>query len=406
MWYNLPRMKKGFTLVELLIVVVVLVTLMSMTFRLSSIGSNQSNRNKTVSRLQKLENCLSGYYAAFGTYPPVRLHGSRNYRLKVSAHGIQNVDGDEQDPKWSWFNAESHSVTSSRDEAEDWEMVQAACKAQPVDCKYPFPQDDRHWQDLATAVSEELSQRVKNDSSVSEDQKNKFDNLTIDVHGVLNAYGDKSEWREVQIFQFGLMSFLLPRYLVMMDSGSSNGGGENIYKYPQWSENNALPCDPMTGQTFADWPAVQKYANSEKPKDLARVANIPSQSVCARWLPNLEGECACSHSFNLFGVDIRDASSSSSGGIPLSTDLEVFTPGGYQQGSGGQSYLLDGVTVRDGWNNPFYYYSPAPYQTYVLWSAGPNGRTFPPWVSRESLNADANACVGYWTEDDVVNMSH
>ena len=74
-------MKKAFTLVELLIVVVVLVTLMAVTFRLSSIGSNQTARNKTVSRLQKLENCLSGYYAAFGTYPPVRLHGSRNYTL-------------------------------------------------------------------------------------------------------------------------------------------------------------------------------------------------------------------------------------------------------------------------------------------------------------------------------------
>ena len=35
MWYNARRMKKGFTLVELLVVVVVLVTLMTMTFRLS-----------------------------------------------------------------------------------------------------------------------------------------------------------------------------------------------------------------------------------------------------------------------------------------------------------------------------------------------------------------------------------
>ena len=64
MWYNLPRMKKGFTLIEMLVVVVVLVTLMTMTFRLSSIGSGSSARNATINRMQRLENCLSGYYAA------------------------------------------------------------------------------------------------------------------------------------------------------------------------------------------------------------------------------------------------------------------------------------------------------------------------------------------------------
>ena len=47
-------MKKAFTLIELLIVVVVLVTLMAVTFRLTSIGSNQSARNTTVASLQKL----------------------------------------------------------------------------------------------------------------------------------------------------------------------------------------------------------------------------------------------------------------------------------------------------------------------------------------------------------------
>ena len=54
----------------------------------------------------------------------------------------------------------------------------------------------------------------------------------------------------------------------------------------------------------------------------------------------------------------------------------------------------------------FYYYSPAPYQTYILWSAGPDGRTFPPWISRDGLDNNANRCVSAWIEDDIVNMSH
>lgn len=400
MWYNAPRMKKGFTLVELLIVVVVIVTLMTMTFRLSSIGSSQSMRNTTVSRLQRLENCLSGYYAAFGTYPPVRLHGSRDYRLKVSSHGIQNMDDDTEELKWNWFDTSKHKVNNSQDEADDWEKVKAACLAQPVDCKFPFPQDSS-WETWAQAQSDLLVEDAKADSSLSQNEQNKYSSgFTSRVTG-LGAYNNEADWREVQIFQFGLMSFLLPRYLVMMDSDAS------LYRdHEQWLVNNALPCDPLTGQTFANWQAVQTKAVSEDPMDLAHVANIPTQSICARWLPNLEGVCRYGHAITFYGVDVRDQDSKDAGGPKVTTSTEVYSPGGYANDSTSGQYILDCVTVLDGWDNPFYYYSPAPHQTYVLWSAGPNGKTFPPWVSRESLDANANACVGYWTEDDIVNMSH
>lgn len=44
--------------------------------------------------MQRLENCLSGYYAAYGSYPPVKLHGSRDYTLEVDEFsGIQNLRG-------------------------------------------------------------------------------------------------------------------------------------------------------------------------------------------------------------------------------------------------------------------------------------------------------------------------
>lgn len=403
-------MKKAFTLIELLIVVVVLVTLMAVTFRLTSIGSNQSARNTTVARLQKLENCLSGYYAAFGTYPPVRLHGSRNYTLSVSRHGIQNLDGDTEPLSWSWFDRSNHKVTDGRKEGEDWAKVEAACKAQPVDCRYPFPSGDgagNGWNNFVTAVSEELKKKAEDDSSSLTDEQKAvfaagFDDGVSQNIGRHGAGRNLSEWREVQLFKFGLMSFLLPRYLVMM------GSAESLYSdYEQWRGNNSCPSDPLTGQAF-NWRTLREKATSEDETDIARVANIPSQAVTARWMPNLENVCRCYHSYKLFGVDIRDGSGEKS--IPISFDLEVFAPssGSGGEGSGGGStsgqYILDGVTVHDGWGREVYYYSPAPYQTYVLWSAGPNGRTFPPWVSRDKLSSQANACVGYWTEDDIVNL--
>ena len=81
---QLKRKRGAFTLIEMLIVVVVLVTLMSMVFRLSSIGDESTCRVNTVERMQKLENCLSGYYAAFGCYPPVPLHGSHDIYFRVA----------------------------------------------------------------------------------------------------------------------------------------------------------------------------------------------------------------------------------------------------------------------------------------------------------------------------------
>ena len=393
-------MKKAFTLIELLIVVLVLVTLMTITFRLGSIGQSQSERNTTVNRIQRLENCLSGYYAAFGTYPPVRLHGSRNYRLKVSSHGIQNTDGEEQNLHWDWFNADKRSVKDSKNEAEDWEMVQAACKAQPVDCRYPFPEDGG-YEKVVDAISENLKALAESSDSISEARKKALTSPFDD--GVTRNRGrhdmDKSEWRDVQLFKFGLMSFLLPRYLVMMGSAKEFYEDSN-----QWSGNNAMPCDPLTGRPFNTWKSMQDKANSDQQTDLASIANIPSQAACARWMPNLEKSCHCNYPFVLFGINIQDETGSELSINNL--DIEIFSPGGFDDDSTSGQYLLDGVTVRDGWHREFFYYCPAPYQSYVLWSAGANGRTFPPWVSRKELDSKANECVGYWTEDDIVNLSH
>ena len=93
-------MKRGFTLIEMLVVVAVLAVLMAMVFRLSGIGSDSDNRSVTIERLQRLENCLSGYYAAFGSYPPVKLHGSRNPYLRTNVHGIQKGMTEDEMVRW------------------------------------------------------------------------------------------------------------------------------------------------------------------------------------------------------------------------------------------------------------------------------------------------------------------
>ena len=392
-------MKRGFTLIEMLVVVVVLVTLMTMTFRLSSIGSESEARIKTVTRLQKIENCLSGYQAAFGSYPPVALHGSHDIFARVGTHGIQTDERNEN--LWNWTNIGDAS------ERQAWAQVEAACRAQPVDCRYPFPE---HYSTLIKSISDEMKERANSgddyykkywqDEWTQQKLTAGFDDGVTDNIGRHAANSGKADWRKTQLFKFGLMSYLLPRYLIMM-----NGDQSFFTSYAQWKNNNTEPSDPFDGSPLS-WEEVKEYAEGTTSGSLAHLANIPSQAVCARWMPNLENACRCNHTYTLFGIDIRDASEGSDLNVD-NPDIEVFSPGEESSGSTSQQYILDGITILDGWGRTFYYYSKPPYQAYTVWSAGSNGRTFPPWISRDKLpNDSAKKCVAKWTADDIIHMSN
>ena len=110
------------------------------------------------------------------------------------------------------------------------EQVRAACKAQPVDCRFPFPEGEH---DKIVNLSEEFKRRIqsgdKTFKDLSEERKKVlmagFDDGFSSGGG--NFDRDAVDWRDVQIFKFGLMSYLLPRFLVMMNSY------EEMYEYRQ-----------------------------------------------------------------------------------------------------------------------------------------------------------------------------
>lgn len=396
------QMKKAFTLIELMIVIAVMAVLMGLVFKLTGLGGDAWRRAETISRLQRLENCLSGYHAAFGNYPPVKLHGSHDFTRTVDVHGIQE-EGTSQS-LWGW------SAIGQQAEARAWNQVKAACRAQPVDCRFPFADGYKHIVDL---VSAEMKRRAESgddrfsayfsNEAVKQRLSAGFDDGVSDNIGRHSSKRDRTDWREIQLFKFGLMSYLLPRYTVMM-----NGDRVFFTDYAQWLGNNRLPSDPYTGDAYTSWTQVKSYADSGQQRDLARLANIPMQAVCARWMPNLAGICQANHSLTLFGIDINDTTTELAGSEldPDNVGIEIFSPSG---DSTANQYILDGVTVVDGWHNEFYYYSPSPYQRYTLWSSGPNGRTFPPWVDRTSpdlSSANAQRCISLWVADDIIHMKN
>lgn len=389
-------MKRGFTLVELLIVVMVIGILMGMVLRFGNIGIDVQRRNLTVTRMQRLENALSGYFAAFGTYPPVKLQGSRNYLLEVSDHGIQNADGQENASLWGWLGSDNR-VSDGAAEAAAWSQVQAACEAQPVACYFPYSEDYvdyvRSYSEMMKSYAEQVS-----DDEIASGRKAVFA-AGFDTGvplGRFGSYRDETDWSRIQLFKFGLLSFLLPRYLFMME-----GPRELFTDYAQWTGNNQLPADPLRGTSYAGgWERLRRDVR----EDLARVANVPSQAVCARWIANFKNSLTCARKLTFFGVDVMADADQESSMAGINTGLKIYSPGGFDNDSHAGQYVLNSVSLRDGWLNDFYYYSPAPYQSYVIWSSGPNGRTFPPWVSLDSLPSDAKRCVGYWTGDDIVSL--
>lgn len=374
-----------------MITITVMVVLMGIVVKITGIGGDSWRKTATVTRMQRLENCLSGYYAAFGTYPPVKLHGSRDIYREVDIHGLQK-------------ESRSEGVLV-------WARVNAACRAQPFDCRFPYPDE---YGALVDAVSQEMAERANSgeeafsaywsDPDVKARLTAGFDDGVSKNRSRHAANKNKKLWRDVQLFKFGVMSFLLPRYLIMM-----NGAAEFFEDYGQWTGNNQMPSNPLKGNSYSDeggWTKIRTLSTSGLASDSAAIASIPSQSVCARWMPNLEGICSVNHSVRLFGIEIKDTIWGGGELTPDNVNIEIFTPGGAESNSTSTQYILDGVTVRDGWCNEFYYYSPAPYQNYTLWSAGPNGRTFPSWVDRESLNSADRTTVAGWTADDIIQMSN
>lgn len=389
-------MKRGFTLIEMMVVVVVLVTLTAIVFRLSNLGEESEARTITITRMQRLENCLSGFHAAFGCYPPVKLHGNRSF--------------DQQAESINWGN-----------ESEAWYWVQKVCRTQPIGCRFPFSEGfEKAIDDLSDFIKEATTMEEYEDLFSDENtrewaQVGFMSSSKSVVEGELNSKKGEALWDEIKLFQYGVMSYLLPRYMVMM------GGHPKYYAeggYAQWTKNNHKPSHPFLGDNTIDWSTiydwVQDYNNGYAGKNdkIVILESIPAQAATARWMPNLERICKCNTNFKLFGVEIKSLDKREGGifdhgdissGLIAAIRATCFAP---DESSFKDQYLLNEVTVQDGWRREFYYYSRSPYQSYTLWSSGPDGRTFPPWISRDKISGQQRDLMVKWTDDDIIQLSN
>lgn len=396
-------MKRGFTLIELLIVVVVIAALTTIIFRLAGVGSDSTARSVTVARLQRIENALSGYYAAFGTYPPVPLQGSRDIYQEVDlAHNVQLDDVNKQ------------TITASGTQAETMKaQILAACKSQPFAARFPFQSGKAEYvKNLSNLIKKRIQAGDRRYSGLTPERRaSLLQGFTDGVSGsamVGSLSTEKSSWwgnDSVQLWQYGVMSFLLPRYLFMMQQDENF----RVEDYAQWTEYNSLPFNPDTGLLYgngnvqAGWRMVRSNYNDNNGQNRWMIEMIPSQAACARWMPNFEHICSSTFDWTFFGTEIKGKMDHDYG-VGADASLILYSPGGI--GSTSQQYVLDSITVKDGWGHDLFYYSPPPHQTYQIWSAGADGMTFPPWVDLKTLTDSERRVVLSWTKDDVSVMKN
>ena len=375
---------KGFTLVELLITVMVMVVLMSVSFRLIHGGDEAVARSRTQERLQRLQNCLTGYRAAFGHYPAVPLHGVRDIYLEANDYGIQ---------------------TDRRTTKVVWRNVRAAILSQPVTTEFPFDTENKE-------VKADIAQASAADVAWSKAAKTRGGDATA-VAAYASGYKpfsaslvatqkNRTSWRDVQVFRFGLLSYLLPRAEFMLF------GEKLVYeKYAQWPEQNDLAeyYDPETGKPLKSaWPELTA-AMRTKGSDRKAILASRSQAACAHWVANLKGIVRGGGTY--FGVDTSDGKSfrEREDGLRNAEVADLLIHASGKPDAPKTVYVLDGLTVLDGWENEFYYYSPAPHRTCRVWSAGSDCKTLPPWIDPALAAADPELKKALaWTRDDLVSL--
>ena len=65
-----PKRKNGFTLIEIMFVVLVILMLSGMLFKLGSIVKDRSERARAIADIENIANAISEYNAVYGHYPP------------------------------------------------------------------------------------------------------------------------------------------------------------------------------------------------------------------------------------------------------------------------------------------------------------------------------------------------
>jgi prepilin-type N-terminal cleavage/methylation domain-containing protein len=337
------KTKHGFTLIELMVVIAIIGILIGTTFKLMGVAVDSKARAVTIARMERLQNALSGYYSAYGMYPNVPPYGSAN----------------PDDPD---HTSESSGATIGSGTKES---AQAAARVQPVGFEYPTPV----WMDDKIPILFYPQNVISVNTAI----------------GSLSPTDD--EWDKYKGFKFGLMSFLLPRVEIVGHPNEGNNAPTlEVFQRAQWVKNN--PASSVPGNSNASQQLLKENLAKQR---------VLENEACIRWLPCFENIL---RSF-AGSITLKDADNKNMATVHLNGD----EAGGHRLAArnmkGGPTVALAFITITDGWGREFFYHSAPPYQSFKVWSAGPDGLTFPPWIPSTDATYKKLKAQN-WTKDDIV----
>ncbi len=344
--------RQAFTMIELMVVVTIIAILMGGVFQLMSTVGQMNQRAETVARLERVQNAISGFYAEYGYYPPVPSYGN-------------------PDPWASNFRNDFDQAVGSGSGKEAFtSRCTESARNQPVEFEFPPVQALDKFINITYAKWSVYSPNT--------------------LLGPTAATIPKEEWQDVKLFKFGLLSYLLPRLEVIGFTGTTGINTDlepilQFYESRQWKRHNPVSDVGSTRKSLAAQQVIENRA-------------------VARWLPNFEGIVAAGKT--ILGVNTHESETADDEGayktrnVYQGTKLVDVLAYDYN----GQRYVLQYMSLRDGWDRDLFYYSPPPYQSYRLWSAGKDGKTIPPWIKMENLSAEERKWATEITLDDVARF--
>lgn len=98
------RQYKGFTLIEMLVVIVIIAILTGLVFKLMGYASDRAAISQTAATIEKVRAALEEFYAEYGQYPPVPYYeGDQPVRYEYpSAWGMRkDLTGSFGDQDWN-----------------------------------------------------------------------------------------------------------------------------------------------------------------------------------------------------------------------------------------------------------------------------------------------------------------
>ena len=344
------RRASAFTMIEMLIVVSIVGMLLAGVFKLISLAGEHTKRATTVTRIQRLEYALAEYKSIYGHYPPVAQYTNPD-----------PYKGDQGDSDGKSLVDMQFSEWPSVGKLYSGNALRAA-RAQPVAFWFPTPQ----------ILDDYIAILYKEKGWLSANQM---------IGGTKT--NTKPEWYETRVFKFGVLSYLLPRLEVMGGLGQILADGEhgpkkNFFYWEQWKKNNNGAYPGKTG-------SMEDLQKEEK-MVAGRILHFLEKTLSG-WSNSRSG-----NGF-LMGEQMR----------PADEDDHRFS---LVHAEGDKRYVLGHITIQDGWGNDLFYYSAPPYSSYKVWSAGPNGKTFPASVNLKSLahsdHKDDLPNIMEWIKDDIV----